>query len=367
MQSASNAAALANLGAVASGGALGTPSSGALTNCTSIPAGQLTGSVATARLGTGTADATTYLRGDATWATVSGGLTNISETLLTASPNNTVNAERLAVANGTTNVDLVLVPKGSGALILGPAPDNTATGGNKRGSYAVDLMQTRNGANQVASALDSALLGGQYNKTQGTASAIVGGYNSTASGTYSFIGGSALSSSLGYSSAVIGGGTQSSLGDSSVALGGNTSLAYLANMVARGAGQYAAQTISVILAGKTTDATPLILTLGRTGLNERFSVTSGKHIAGIVQVTAVKSDGTLVAHYIRQVVIKNVSGTTSLVGSVNTIGTDTAAGTSISITADDTNDALAISVTGIAAETWRWTACFEGLNIAYGT
>lgn len=68
MGSASNAAALTNLGAVASGGALGTPSSGTLTNCTSIPAGQLTGSVATARLGTGTASSSTYLRGDSTFA-----------------------------------------------------------------------------------------------------------------------------------------------------------------------------------------------------------------------------------------------------------------------------------------------------------
>ena len=70
MQSASNAAALTNLGAVASGGALGTPSSGTLTNCTSIPAGQLTGTVATARLGSGTASSSTYLRGDSTFATL---------------------------------------------------------------------------------------------------------------------------------------------------------------------------------------------------------------------------------------------------------------------------------------------------------
>ena len=71
IEAADAAAQVTALNAVTSGGALGTPSSGALTNCTSIPAGQLTGSVATARLGSGTADATTYLRGDATWATVS--------------------------------------------------------------------------------------------------------------------------------------------------------------------------------------------------------------------------------------------------------------------------------------------------------
>jgi hypothetical protein len=54
-------------GNLVSGGALGTPASGALTNCTSIPAGQLTGTVATARLGSGTASSSTYLRGDSTF------------------------------------------------------------------------------------------------------------------------------------------------------------------------------------------------------------------------------------------------------------------------------------------------------------
>ena len=73
IEAANVAAQVTALNAVTSGGALGTPSSGALTNCTSIPAGQLTGSVATARLGTGTASSSTYLRGDGAWAAVSGG------------------------------------------------------------------------------------------------------------------------------------------------------------------------------------------------------------------------------------------------------------------------------------------------------
>jgi hypothetical protein len=68
----------------------------------------------------------------------------------------------------------------------------------------------------------------------------------------------------------------------------------------------------------------------------------------------------------RQVGIKNVGGTTSLVGTVNTIGTDEAAGTSIAITADDTNDALQINVTGVTSETWRWVAVVYGVELAYG-
>jgi hypothetical protein len=54
-------------GNLVAGGALGTPASGTLTNCT-IPASSITtGTVATARLGSGTASATTYLRGDSTF------------------------------------------------------------------------------------------------------------------------------------------------------------------------------------------------------------------------------------------------------------------------------------------------------------
>ena len=55
---------------------LGTPSSGNGTNLTALNASQLTtGTVGTARLGSGTANSTTFLRGDQTWAAGGGGTT----------------------------------------------------------------------------------------------------------------------------------------------------------------------------------------------------------------------------------------------------------------------------------------------------
>ena len=69
--------------------------------------------------------------------------------------------------------------------------------------------------------------------------------------------------------------------------------------------------------------------------------------------------------------IKNLGGTTSLVGTVSTVGTDVEdAGAStwdVTITADNTNDALDIKVTGATSTTIRWVVVVQGLEIAYGT
>jgi hypothetical protein len=80
----------------------------------------------------------------------------------------------------------------------------------------------------------------------------------------------------------------------------------------------------------------------------------------------VKSDGSAVAHYIRQYALKNVAGTTTEVYAPVTIGTDNAAGTTIALSANDTNDALKVEVTGITSEIWRWVASVDAVEIAYG-
>lgn len=328
----------------------------------------------------------------------------------TASPNNTVNHASLQATGGTTNVSVSLVPKGTGAFCLA-VPDGTGTGGNVRGASAIDLQTSRTAAAQVASGTAAAILGGTGNTASGTNAVALGAARGTASGQSSLVQGEDSAATGAYSVALglfsratnygavsigpngLASGNQGvaiSTGNGATASGqtclaiGSSATASATNAVALGfsasanrqamaayaQGQFAAigdaQEARWVLRNKTTDGATAV-TLFADGSSVRCSLTSGKILHATVLILGSKSDGSAVAEYCRQVCIKNVGGTTSLVGTVNTIGTDTAAGTTIAITADDTNDALQIAVTGVTNETWRWVATVVGPELAYGT
>lgn len=126
-----------------------------------------------------------------------------------------------------------------------------------------------------------------------------------------------------------------------------------------------AQKSTYVLRCKTTTNSAVEMALN--GGSTYLTIASGKILSGIIHIVGTKSDGSAVAIYTRQFAIKNVGGTTTLVGTVNTIGTDTAAGTTISITANDTTDYLSIRPTGVLNETWRWVAYVDAVEVAYGT
>ena len=282
----------------------------------------------------------------------------------TASPNNTVNHASIQATGGTTNVSLSIVPKGTGAFCLA-VPDGTATGGNARGANAVDLQASRGSATQVASGQYSGL--GGFSSSSTARCSLVWGYESQATGN------EAVAFGL---RCVASGAAAFARNINSVASGqwsdasGLNSLADRITMRAHSGGVFAtsgdAQYVRFCLRCKTTNDTPTSLYIWT---STRLTIPSGKIMFADILISGIKSDGSAAACYKRKVAIKNVAGTTALVGSAETIGTDIEdnAACDVAITADNTNDALDISVTGIAAETWRWVAVVEGLEIAYGS
>lgn len=324
-----------------------------------------------------------------------------------ASPNNVTNALQLEATGDSVDINLVLTPKGTGGFILGAPPDGTAIGGNLIGLRAVDLQLNHGGiATRIASGSDS-FAAGTSNTASGT-SAVCLGTSNTSSGNETFTAGNQNSATsnqavaMGFSNtasnftAIAIGRTNTASGSRSIALGvtntssaqasvsigeeNNTSgsqsqatgyraLADRYGMQSRAAGFFSAvgdaQKTNFVLRNKTTNNTATTLFLD--GSATRLTIASGKILSGTINILGSRSDGVNVARYSRQFTLKNVSGTTSIVGSVITLGTDEASATSISITADDTNDALNIQVTGISAETWRWVATVEAIEMAYGT
>jgi hypothetical protein len=327
----------------------------------------------------------------------------------------TSTANNVAITNqhtGQTNSALVLTPKGTGAFIVGLKPDGTNTGGNARGTNAVDLQTTRSVATQVASGTRSFIGGGERNIASNTNNVVSGGYQNTASGgfsniipsavcgggqntansmgsfvgggrsnaasnDYSIVGSGYSNNASGNASVVCGGGIgggdigagNTASGTWSAILGGSAALANRTGMQAHAVGQFAAQgdaqRARFVLRNKTTTNAAVELFLN--GSTTRLTIPSGKYLTGTINIAGIKSDGATAARYIRQFSIKNVAATTSLVGTVDTVGTDIANSTTISITADDTNDALKVEVTGIASETWRWVASVDVVEVAYGT
>jgi len=284
-----------------------------------------------------------------------------------------------------TNSALVLSPKGTGAFILGPKPDGTATGGNARGTNSICLVRDRSLATQVASGTNSIAIGRRA--TASSASSIAIGNGATASGNQSLaiglgdsggqstgdrsiaIGGQFFTVSGQGAVGIIGGAAQGSVtGNFAGVFAGTNSLADRYSMQAHAAGGFAAagdaQRARFVLRNKTTTNAAVELFLD--GSATRLTIPSGKVLGLTINITGIKSDGTAVAHYLRQYALKNVAGTTTEVYAPVTIGTDNAAGTTIALSANDTNDALKVEVTGITSEIWRWVASVDAVEIAYG-
>lgn len=245
--------------------------------------------------------------------------------------------------------------------------------GNARGNGSVDLQMHRFNAAQIASGTYSAIFGGRSNTASQEYATVINGNASSASQPYSLAFGNTANAGADQSIAI--GTSSKALAKKGVALNGGT--ADRCNMIAHGADGISgfssrAQAVQFVFRGKTSNATPTDLALGQTGSspvpNERLTIPTGVALFGTVEIIAVEeADATEYAHYIRKFGIQNLNGTTTLVGSVSTVGTDeeSDAGYDVSITADNTFDYLKISVTGDSSKTLRWAAVLRGVEVNF--
>lgn len=377
---------------------------------------------------TGTPSSTTYLRGDNTWATVtgSGGFigtpnriivgasgtnadSSLETTLENTGTNLTINCVTIKVPDtvGTAATSLVLTPRGTGAIIAGALPNGVPSGGNARGANAVDFQRIRD--NQVCVA-------------SGTASFIAGGYRNTASGTYAFtcgewnVVGAHSGAGIGYRNNIIGGTNETAFiaigstntisgvyGEGLTAIGRNNSVAAgLKNGVtaigsyctsnetgslstgiqskadrlaqfAHASGQFAAvgdaQRSNFVLRCITSLSSAAVEMALDGGVGPIYlTIPSGKTMAFTAHIAGTRVGGVDSAYFIRKGIIRNTATSTALIGSVisETVYGGLLAAVSCVVTANDTGDFLSIQVANsTTTEIWRWVANVEAVEIGH--
>jgi hypothetical protein len=267
--------------------------------------------------------------------------------------------------SGQTNSALVVGTKGNGAFICSPArPNGLATGGNARGNFATDLQKERATNSRVASGGYSFIGSGYNNSATNTYAAVCSGDGNQATGPRSFIGSGVTNTASGTESAVITGTSNTASASNACVIAGTFGVADRALIVVHSAGRFggvsgsAQQLRHVGFGTTTTNSAVTILSL---------AIPASKVVAMIVNVVGTKSDGSACAHFVRQYALKNVGGTTSQIYAAATVGTDSAASTSVTLSANDTTDAFVLEATGIASETWRWVASVDAVEVSYAT
>ena len=128
------------------------------------------------------------------------------------------------------------------------------------------------------------------------------------------------------------------------------------------------QSGEVVLTRTTTNsATPAELFIDDATATRSFTLLAGQAYDCFIRIMGRRSDGAAHAVYWRRVLIQRTGATTSLPTAVQVIGTDfeSDATWNVALTANDTNDRLAISVTGTASHTIAWTAHIIFNEISY--
>jgi hypothetical protein len=329
------------------------------------------------------------ITGNVISATGVGGLTNWAEAVSTSAPNATVPAVSFTVNNAATNADAVVASKGNGARIAN-IPDNATSGGNKRGTRAVDWQSQRTSATQVASGANAVISGGNgntaagqqavvggggSNSASGANSTVPGGVSNIASATQSTVGGGWTNQASGVLSTISGGFANQATGERSWIPGGAVAStrglygAHAWSSTLRGSVNGDNQHFGMTMQGTTTNATATIITADRGSPSAtNVNVLPNNSVwFGLVWVGA-RSAGGDTANWLVSVKAKrgaNAASTTVVRAEV--IDSDIEAGLSgvaLSIVANTTRGSVEPQFTGLASTTIDVFCEFFGGQIA---
>jgi len=340
------------------------------------------------------------------------GLANWFENVSIVAPNATVPAVSFTVVSTAADTDAVIAPIGQGAFLLA-VPNNLVSGGKKRGVYGVDLQLRRTTNTMVAAAPHSGLFAGRNNQIdpgssspgcmgifagfgnaitgtlQTTGSAIVGGNGNIINDNGGIGGGWQLGGefcTLNLSSGIdyqfsIGGYSNNVTGKGAGAIGGRSqsstsnyglTLCYQAktrgceSAIAQGCnggGIGTCQREYFVLGIQITGAVSGILASSAIAADNTNQVGPfpAASVFGFVGTVVCRSTANDVSMWQISGVLKNSSGTVSMVGSTVAAPVQDAglAASAVVLSADNVNKCLAITVTGIAGVTTTWTASVD--------
>ena len=315
-----------------------------------------------------------YARGTGAYSVAIGGRPTASSTGAIAIGFEASGTAVMATAIGGNSSSQGAKASGSGSVALG---GSYASGTN---SFAAAI---NNNASSYGATGANSIAMGNHNKSTGTQSISLGGYNNVSSGNSSFVTGYQALASGGYAIAM---GYQCQATEAStVALGyqadasaiysiaiGNNAKSAVDRQIAFSAGRFAALgdaqgSIFILRANASNDAAKVLTTNNSTaGANNQIVAASDTCITFHGTITAMQNGAQAYGGWEIKGMLVNDGGTTSLaLGNVSDMAANNASSWAVALSADNTNNALKIQVTGEAGHNIRWVANVQTSEVTY--
>ena len=271
---------------------------------------------------------------------------------------------RLTDSDGTLSAALgfsaTTGSSGSYAVVLGRAYSNNVDG------FAAAI--TNNTSSYGATGPNSVAIG-QGAKATGTQSVAIGGQSPTSSSSSSVVIGGYASQATDQQAICIGGLYSLASAYDSLAMGSYAKAAHVGK-AARASGQFAAQGDAqggqFILRENTTDATPSVMATNQytAGSTNQIIAASDTCITFSGTVVAMQNGAQAYGSWKIEGLLVNDGGTTTVPNSAITV-IHNSSSWGLALSADNTNNALKVQVTGEASHNIRWVANIQTAEVTY--